>query len=67
MVFRSSAGVVIGRMLNFSTGTSSTAGVRKAGSDGPTRMFVISRLRDEQNVAFFPLIFLGEQVQSVRV
>ncbi len=43
IAFRSSSGVVMGMMLKFFTSTSMTLGVRKAGSEGPRRMFLIPR------------------------
>ena len=43
MAFKSSSGVVMGIMLKFLTSTSSTLGVTKAGSDGPSRMFLMPR------------------------
>jgi len=43
IAFRSSSGVVMGMMLKFFTSTSMTLGVRKAGREGPRRMFLIPR------------------------
>lgn len=42
---RSASGVVIGAMPKFSTRKFSTLGLRKAGSDGPRRMFLMPRYR----------------------
>lgn len=43
MAARSSSGVPIGLIANFSTRTSSTLGVTNAGRLGPSRMFLIPR------------------------
>jgi hypothetical protein len=43
IAFRSVSGVLMGMILKFFTSTSRTLGVMKAGSEGPSRMFLIPR------------------------
>ena len=51
MALRSSAGVEIGAMLNFSTRTFRTAAETKAGRVGPRRMFLMPRCKRVRRMA----------------